>query len=197
MTEQRSTNCLMFLRYWQGHDSRRSSHRVHRTRCTAPVPRGRLYRSRNGGPKKEERAYLGNAIRAAARGSRNYSSHDPQGRRPAWGSRRAPPGQLGGVVTRRPPRQAGSPEHVGAGGRALVYVLRQPPLHRHVPVPHALPHSHAEVCVVAVDVADGLIVVLQGSCHLRTGGVEDEGGGQTCSSARPPPDAGSCPSPGR
>ena len=161
------------------------------------MPRGRLYRSRNGGPEKEERACPGNAIRAAARGSRNYSSHDPQGRRPAWGSRRAPPGQLGDVVACRPPRQVGSPEHVGAGGSALVDVLRQPPLHRHVPVPHALPHCHAEVCVVAVDVADGLIVVLQGRRRLRTGGVVDEGGGQTCISARPLPDAGSCPSPGR
>lgn len=76
---------------------------------------------------------------------------------------------LGDVVLYGPGR-AGSPEDIGAGGRALVDVLRQPPLHRHVPVPHALPHPHAEVCVVAVDVADGLIVVLQGSRLLQTGG---------------------------
>ena len=68
------------------------------------------------------------------------------------------------------PATGGSPEDVGAGGRALVDVLRQPPLHRHVPVAHALPHSHAEVCAAAVDVADGLIVVLHGSRRLRTGG---------------------------
>ena len=67
-------------------------------------------------------------------------------------------------------RQARSPEDIGAGGHALVDVLRQPPLHGHVPVPHALPHPHAEVCAVAVDVADGLIIVLQCSRLLQTGG---------------------------
>lgn len=113
------------------------------------------------------------------------------------GSRGQPQALPGAVVPCFPRGPASSPEDIGAGGRALVDILRQPPLHRHVPVPHAIPHPHAEVRAVAVDVADGLIVVLQRSRLLRTGGVEGEGGGQTCSSARPPPDAGSCPSPGR
>lgn len=61
------------------------------------------------------------------------------------------------------------PEDVGAEGRALVDILRQPPLHGHVPVAHTVAHPHAEVSAVAVDVADGLIVVLQAGRLLRTG----------------------------
>lgn len=97
----------------------------------------------------------------SARAARNYNSLDAQGRLPCVLLGDVVPSGLG---------PAGSPEDVGAGGRTLVDVLRQPPLHRHVPVPHALPHPRAEVCAVAVDVADGLVVVLQGSRLLRAGG---------------------------
>lgn len=99
---------------------------------------------------------------------------------------RAPAGTLwseGCAVLRQPTPKAPSPQDVGAERCALVDVLRQPPLHRHVPIPHALPHTHAEVCVVAVDVSDGLIVVLQDSRLLQTGGGDE--GEETRSSARP------------
>lgn len=104
---------------------------------------------------------------------------------------RQAPGRRGWAAPR-----PGSPEDVGAGGRAPVDVLRQPPLHRHVPVPHAIAHAHAEVRAVAVDVADGLIVVLQGSRLLRTGGWRVRVGDRHA--AQPGPSRSRyCPSPGR
>ena len=45
----------------------------------------------------------------------------------------------------------------------------QPPLHRHVPVTHAVSDLHTEVSVVAVDVLDGSEVVFLFSGGLRAG----------------------------
>lgn len=52
-----------------------------------------------------------------------------------------------------------SPESVGFEGCVGVDVVMQPPLHRHVPVTHAMSNLHTEVCVVAVDVLDGFEVI--------------------------------------
>lgn len=92
------------------------------------------------------------------------------------------------------PGGAPSPQNVGADRCALVDVLCQPPLHRHVPVPHAIPHPHAEVCAIAVDVTDGLIVILQGSCILRTGEWRMRMG-TDMQLSQAPPDTCFCPSP--
>lgn len=51
------------------------------------------------------------------------------------------------------------PESVGFEGGVGVDVVMQPPLHRHVPVAHAVSHLHTEVCVVAVNVLDGSEVI--------------------------------------
>lgn len=59
-----------------------------------------------------------------------------------------------------------SPQSVGAEGGVGVDVVMQPPLHRHVPVAHAVSHLHAEVGVVAVDVLNGSEVV-----RLRCGRI--------------------------
>lgn len=91
--------------------------------------------------------------------------------------------------------QFGSPEDIGAGGRTLVDVLSQPPLHGHVPVPHAFPHPHAEVCAIAVDVADGLIVVFQGSCFLQTGGWRVRVGDRHAAQPGPLPMLATVPAP--
>ena len=67
----------------------------------------------------------------------------------------------------------GLPEDVGLEGGVGVDVVVQPPLHRHVPVAHAVADLHAEVCVVAVNVLDGLEVV----GHRGVGvGAEADGG---------------------
>lgn len=88
-----------------------------------------------------------------------------------------------------------SPQDIGTGRCALVDILRQPPLHRHVPVPHAIAHPHAEICAVAVDVADGLIVILQGSRLLRTGGWRMRVGDRHAAQPGPLPTPASVPAP--
>ena len=47
--------------------------------------------------------------------------------------------------------------------------MMQPPLHSHVPVTHPVADLHTEVCVVAVDVLDGLEVVLGRNVRIQTG----------------------------
>lgn len=59
------------------------------------------------------------------------------------------------------------PESVGFEGRVGVDVVMQPPLHRHVPVTHAVSHLHAEVSVVAVNVLDGFKVIFLLNCRIR------------------------------
>lgn len=69
-------------------------------------------------------------------------------------------------------KKEASPECVGAEGRVGVDVVMQPPLHRHVPVAHAVADLHAEVGVVAVDVLDGSEVVPVLSSRVRAGNEE-------------------------
>lgn len=52
--------------------------------------------------------------------------------------------------------------------------MMQPPLHRHVPVTHAVPDLHAEVGVVAVDVLDSFEVVFLFSVGVRTTDEEEK-----------------------
>lgn len=61
------------------------------------------------------------------------------------------------------------PESVGFEGGVGVDVVMQPPLHRHVPVTHAVSHLHAEVRVVAVNVLDGFEVIFLFNSWVRTG----------------------------
>lgn len=66
------------------------------------------------------------------------------------------------------------PEGVGPEGGVGVDVVMQPPLHRHVPVTHAVADLHTEVRVVAVDVLDGFEVIRLVSAGVRTGKREKQ-----------------------
>lgn len=61
------------------------------------------------------------------------------------------------------------PESVGFEGGIGVDVVMQPPLHRHVPVTHAMSDLHTEVSVVAVDVLDGFEVIFLFGGGIRAG----------------------------
>lgn len=64
--------------------------------------------------------------------------------------------------------KAALPESVCFEGWIGVDVVMQPPLHRHVPVTHAMTDLHTEVSVVAVNILDGFEVVFLFSSGIRT-----------------------------
>ena len=49
--------------------------------------------------------------------------------------------------------------------------MMQPPLHSHVPVAHPVTDLHTEVCVVAVNVLDGLEVIHGRNVRIQTGHI--------------------------
>lgn len=75
-------------------------------------------------------------------------------------------GEEGQVVASMEPMPVCTDEHgptrpqcVSFEGRVRVDVVMQPPLYSHIPVAHPMADLHTEVCVVAINVLDGLEVV--------------------------------------
>lgn len=60
------------------------------------------------------------------------------------------------------------PESVGSERGIGVDIVVKPPLHRHVPVAHAMPNLDAEICIITVNVLDSFEVILHSCVWIRT-----------------------------
>lgn len=61
-----------------------------------------------------------------------------------------------------------APESVRSERGIGVDIVVKPPLHCHVPVAHAMPNLHAEICVITVNVLDRFEVILHNGVWIRT-----------------------------
>lgn len=60
------------------------------------------------------------------------------------------------------------PESIRSERSIGVNIVVKPPLHRHVPVTHAMPNLYTEICVITVDVLDRFKVILHSCVWIRT-----------------------------
>ncbi len=60
------------------------------------------------------------------------------------------------------------PESIRSERSIGVDVVVKPPLHRHVPVAHAMPNLYAEIGVITVNVLDRFKVILHSCVWIRT-----------------------------